>query len=140
MSKQRFFSGAWMVGLALTLAVFLGAPGLGQIVMAADGNHLALEAPSEVRQNETVELIAVVRDSQGRPVKGVSVGFRAESGWEKNIMFAPPRPTTLENGEARTMLTANMTGIVHITAQAGDKAMTVALTVAGSGSSGPGRQ
>src|SRR5262245_27547513 len=63
MSKQRSFSGAWMVGLALALAVFLGAPGLGQIVMAADGNHLALEAPSEVRQNETVELIAVVRDS-----------------------------------------------------------------------------
>ena len=139
MSKQRYFSGAWMVGLVLALAVLLGAPGVGQTVMAADGNHLALEAPSDVKQNETVELIAVVRDSQGRPVKGVSVGFRAESGWEKNIMFSPQRPVTLENGEARTTFTPNMTGIVHITAQAGDKAMTAAITVTGAGSSGAGR-
>src|SRR5215471_7270270 len=87
MSKERSFSDAWMVGLALALAVVLEAPDLGQTVMAADGNHLTLEAPSEVRQNETVELIAVVRDSQGRPVNGVPVGFRAESGWEKNIIF-----------------------------------------------------
>ena len=139
MSKERSFSDAWMVGLALALAVVLEAPDLGQTVMAADGNHLALEAPSEVRQNETVELIAVVRDSQGRPLNGVPVGFRAEPGWEKNILFSPQNPTTLENGEARTTLTANMTGIVHITAQAGDKAMTAAITVTGAGSSGAGR-
>src|SRR5215468_717338 len=83
MTKQRRYASAWMVGLALALVVLLGAPGLGQTVMAADGSHLALEAPSEVTQNSTTELVILVRDSQGRPVNGVSVDFRAEPSWEK---------------------------------------------------------
>jgi len=139
MTKQRRYASAWMVGLALALVVLLGAPGLGQTVMAADGSRLALEAPSEVTQNSTTEIVVMVHDSQGRPVNGVSVDFRAEPSWEKNIMFSPQRPVTLENGEARTTFTPNMTGIVHITAQAGDKAMTAAITVTGAGSSGAGR-
>jgi len=128
-----------MVGLALALAVLLGAPGLEQTVMAADGNHLALEAPSEVTQNSTTELVILVRDSQGQPVNGASVDLRAEPGWEKNIMFSPPRPSILENGEARGTFTPNMTGIIHITAQAGDKAMTTAITVTAAGSVSTGR-
>jgi hypothetical protein len=49
MTKQRRFAGAWMVGmvgLALALVVFLGAPGLAQTAKPAGAYRLSLEAPS----------------------------------------------------------------------------------------------
>ena len=81
--------------------------------------------------------MAVVRDSQGQPVNGVPVEFRAQSGWENNITFTPQRPVTQNNGEARTIFLANMTGEVRVTARAGDSAMMAIIAVSGAGSVGP---
>jgi hypothetical protein len=46
---------------------------------------------------------------------------------------------TEDNGGAPSLVVADMTGIVHITARAGDQAMTARITVSGAGSTGAGR-
>ena len=135
MTKQRRSTNAWMVGLALALVGLMGAPGFGQ----STKYHLALEAPMDATQNEALNLVAIVRDSQGQPVNAVPVEFSVPSDWRDNIEFTPQRPTTQNNGQASTMFKSNMTGEVRVTARAGDSAMMAIIAVTGAGSYGPGR-
>jgi hypothetical protein len=55
-----------------------------------------------------------------------------------NITLSTPRPVTEKNGEAHTKFSANMSGIVHITAHVGDTATTAHIAVTCCGSRGPG--
>jgi len=84
-------------------------------------------------------IVAEVRDSAGQPVNGVPVEFSVEPDWQKSIRFTPQRPVTENNGEALSLVVPTTTGIVHITARAGDRAMTARITVSGAGSTGQGR-
>jgi len=133
MTKQRRFSGAWMVVLALALVVILGAPSFAQDARTAGRYNVSLRAPDEVLQYQNTELVAVVKDSQGNPVSGIPVDFRVGPGWEKDATLSPQRITT-ENGEARIVFRSDMTGVVYVTAQAGDTAATTPIAVSGSGS------
>jgi Big-like domain-containing protein len=135
MTKQRRYTSEWMVGLALALVVLIGAQGFGQTAKY----HLALEAPMDATQNEAINLVAIVRDSQGQPVNAVPVEFSVPSDWQNNITFTPQRPTTQNNGQASTMFQSNMTGEVRVTARAGDSAMVAIIAVSGAGSYGAGR-
>lgn len=121
-----------MVGLALALVVFLGAPGLVPDVRAAKFT-MSLQAPDEVMQHQNAELIAVVTDSQGQPVSGMPVEFRVAPGWENNVALSPQSITT-QNGEARVAFRSDMTGVLYVTARAGDAAATTHVTVSGAGS------
>ena len=132
MTKQQRLSGGWIVGLALALVVFLGALGFVQDAQAAQYN-MSLRAPDEVLQYQNAELIATVTDSQGHPVNGIPVEFRAAPGWENNVTLAPQSITT-QNGEARTVFRSDMTGMVNMTAQAGDATAMTHVTVSGTGS------
>jgi len=123
----------------VTVAVLSEAPSVAPPAMAAWASRLVLEAPSTGTQNKEFVIVAEVRDSAGQPVNGVPVEFSVEPEWQKNVSFTPQRPVTENNGEALTLVVPNMTGIVHITARAGDKAMTTRITVTGAGSTGPGR-
>ena len=80
------------------------------------------------------DLVAIVMDSQWQPAAGVPVEFRVQSGWEKNITLSSHRPMTDKNVQARTTFQSNMTGVVHITAQAGDAATMAHIVVSASGS------
>jgi Bacterial Ig-like domain (group 1) len=135
MTKQRRYTSEWMVGLALALVVLLGAQGFGQ----TPKYHLALEAPMDATQNEALNLVAIVRDSQGQPVNAVPVEFSVPSDWQNNITFTPQRPVTQNNGQASTMFQSNMTGEVRVTARVGDSTMMAIIAVSGAGSYGPGR-
>jgi Bacterial Ig-like domain (group 1) len=132
MTKQQRLSGGWIVGLALALVVFLGALGFVQDAQAAQYN-MSLRAPDEVLQYQNTELIAVVTDSQGRPVSGIPVDFRVGPEWEKNVTLTPQRVTT-QNGEARITFRSDMPGVVYMAAQAGDTTAETHITVSGSGS------
>jgi uncharacterized OB-fold protein len=123
----------------VTVAVLAEAPSGAPPAMAAGVSRLVLEAPTTGTQNKEFVIVAEVRDSAGQPVNGVPVAFSVEADWQKNISFTPQRPVTENNGEAHTLVLPNMTGIVHITAQAGDRAMTARITVSGAGSTGAGR-
>jgi hypothetical protein len=133
MTKQRRYTSAWMVGLALVLVALMGAPGFGQSAKY----HLALEAPMDATQNATLSLVAIVRDSQGQPVNAVPVEFSVPAEWQPNITFSPQRPVTQPNGQASTVFVSNMTGEVRVTARAGDSAMVAIIAVTGAGSVGP---
>jgi len=115
------------------------APSAASPAMAPGVAHLVLEAPMTGTQNKEFMLVAEVRDSAGQPVNGVPVEFSVEPEWQKNVTFTPQRPMTADNGDAVTLVVPNMTGIVHITARAGDRAMTTRVTVSGAGSTGAGR-
>jgi len=121
-----------MVGLALALVVFMGAPGLVPDARAAQFN-MSLQAPNEVLQYQSAELVAVVKDSQGQPVNGMPVEFRVAPGWENNVTLSPQSITT-QNGEARIVFQSDMTGVVDMTARAGDTTATTHITVSGAGS------
>jgi hypothetical protein len=84
-------------------------------------------------------IVTEVRDGAGQPLNGVPVEFSVEPEWQKNASFTPQRSMTEDNGGVPSLVVANMTGIVHITARAGDKAMTTRITVSGAGSTDPGR-
>jgi hypothetical protein len=132
MIKQLRWSGGWMVGLALALVVFLGAPGLVPDARAAQYN-VSLQAPDELLQYQNAEVVAIVTDSQGRPVNGIPVEFRVAPGWENNVALTPQSIST-QNGQARVVFRSDMTGVVYMTAQAGDATATTHITVSGSGS------
>ena len=124
----------------VTVAVLSEAPSVAPPAMAAWASRLVLEAPSTGTQNKEFVIVAEVRDSAGQPVNGVPVEFSVvEPDWQKNMSFTPQRSMTEDNGGAPSLVVANMTGIVHITARAGDQAMTARITVSGAGSSGSGR-
>src|SRR5262245_17927887 len=99
MIKHVHLSSGWMVVLALTLVVFLGAPGLVPDARAAEFNVL-LQGPDMVLQNHNAELVVVVTDSQGRPAHGVPVVFRVAPGWENDVTLSPQSIVT-QNGRAR---------------------------------------
>jgi len=132
MTKQLRLSGGWIVGLALALVVCLGAPGLVPDASAAQFN-VALQAPNELLQYQNAEVVAVVTDSQGRPVNGIPVEFRVAPGWENSVALSPQSANT-QNGEARIAFRSDMTGVVYMTARAGDASATTHITVSGSGS------
>jgi uncharacterized OB-fold protein len=124
----------------VTVAVLSEAPSVAPPAMAAGVSHLVLEVPTTSTQNREFVIVAEVRDSAGQPVNGVPVEFSVvEPDWQKNISFTPQRSMTEDNGGAPSLVVANMTGIVHITARAGDQAMTARITVSGAGSTGAGR-
>jgi hypothetical protein len=124
----------------VTVAVLSEAPSAAPPAMAAGVARLVLEAPTTGTQNKEFVIVAEVRDSGGQPVNGVPVEFSVEEpDWQKNISFTPQRSMTEDNGEAHTLVLPNMTGIVHITARAGDRAMTARITFSGAGSTGAGR-
>src|SRR5262249_46580861 len=115
------------------------APSAAPPAMAAEAYRLVLEAPSTGTQNREFMIVAEVRDSAGQPVNGVPVVFSVEPEWQKNVSFTLQRSMTEDNGGAPSLVVANMTGIVHITARAGDQEMTARITVSGAGSTGAGR-
>jgi hypothetical protein len=124
----------------VTVAVLAEAPSAAPSAMAPGVSHLVLEVPMTGTQNREFVIVAEVRDSAGQPVNGVPVEFSVvEPDWQKNMSFTPQRSMTEDNGGAPSLVVANMTGIVHITARAGDQAMTARITVSGAGSSGSGR-
>jgi len=124
----------------VTVAVLSEAPSAAPPAAMAGGvSHLVLEVPSTGTQNREFMIVAEVRDSAGQPVNGVPVEFSVEADWQKNVSFTPQRSMTEDNGGAPSLVVANMTGIVHITARAGDQEMTARITVSGAGSTGAGR-
>jgi len=123
----------------VTVAVLSEAPSVAPPAMAAGVSHLVLEVPTTGTQNREFVIVAEVRDSAGQPVNGVPVEFSVEADWQKNVSFTPQRSMTEDNGGAPSLVVANMTGIVHITARAGDQEMTARITVSGAGSTGAGR-
>jgi hypothetical protein len=124
----------------VTVAVLSEAPsGAPPAAMAGGVSRLVLEAPTIGTQNKMFMIVAEVRDSGGQPVNGVPVEFSVEPDWQKNISFTPQRAVTENNGEALSLVVPNITGIVHITARAGDREMTARITVSGAGSTGAGR-
>jgi hypothetical protein len=124
----------------VTVAVLAETPSGAPPAMAAGVSRLVLEAPTTGTQNKEFVIVAEVRDSAGQPVNGVPVEFSVEEpDWQQNVSFTPQRPVTENNGEAHTLVLPNMTGIVHITARAGDRAMTARITFSGAGSTGAGR-
>ena len=124
----------------VTVAVLSEAPSGAPPAMAAGVSHLVLEAPTIGTQHKEFVIVAEVRDSAGQPVNGVPVEFSVEEpDWQKNVRFTPQRSMTENNGEALSLVVPNITGIVHITARAGDRAMTTRITVSSAGSTGPGR-
>jgi hypothetical protein len=123
----------------VTMAVLSEAPSGAPAAMAGGVSHLVLEVPMVGTQNKMFTIVAEVRDSGGQPVNGVPVEFSVEADWQPNIRFTPQRALTENNGEALSLVVPNMTGIVHITARAGDQAMTARVTVSGAGSTGAGR-
>ena len=123
----------------VTVAVLSEAPSGAPPAMAAGVSHLVLEAPTTGTQHKEFVIVAEVRDSAGQQVNGVPVEISVEPDWQKNIRFTPQRSMTENNGEALSLVVPNITGIVHITARAGDRAMTTRITVSSAGSTGPGR-
>ena len=100
--------------------------------------HLVLEAPMTGTQNRELMIMAEVRDSAGQPVNGVPVEFSVEPEWQTHVSFMPQRSITEDNGGAPALVVVNMPGIVHITARAGDQAMTTRITVSGAESTAAG--
>ena len=132
MTKQLRLSGGWMVGLALALVVFLGVPGLVPDARAAQFN-MSLKAPDEIRQYQNAEMVAYVTDSQGQPVNGIPVQFRVAPDWENNVELSA-QSIIAQNGEARVAFRPDMTGVLSLTARAGDASATTHVTVSGAGS------
>ena len=57
-----------------------------------------------------------VQDARGQLVDGVPVIFEVEPGWAQPASVSPSQVTT-RGGMARTVFTARLTGIVHVTAR-----------------------
>lgn len=94
---------------------------------------MALRAPESVLQNQNVEMIAMVTDKNGQPVDGMPVQFQVPPGWENDVTLSDQSMTT-KNGEARIFFRSGMTGVVAMTARAGDATATTRITVSGTGS------
>ena len=133
MTARFRLSGLWLGGLALVLAGLIGVLGFGQDVRAAGNYNVSLQAPNLVKQFENVELIAVVKDSQGQPVNGVPVTFQVAPEWQSTTKLAPNQVTTY-NGLASATFEGGMPGVVTVAAQVGDTTQTTHITVTGSGS------
>jgi len=79
---------------------------------------------------QAVELVVRVRDAQGQPVDRLAVRFSVEPSWTQNASLAPAEALT-RHGEARTILQANTTGVVHVMASVDKVTRVAAITVAG---------
>ena len=133
MTAQLRLSSVWLGGLALVLVGFLGILGFGQDVRAASNYTMSLQAPDLVRQFENVELVAVIKDSQGQPVNGIPVMFQVPPTWQATTRLVPNQAMT-HGGIARATFEAGLPGVVTVVAQAGDTTKTMHITVTGSGS------
>jgi len=94
---------------------------------------MSLQAPDLVRQFENVELVAVIKDSQGQPVNGIPVMFQVPPTWQPTTRLVPNQAMT-HGGIARATFEAGLPGVVTVVAQAGDTTKTRHITVTGSGS------
>ena|SRR5215831_20068580 len=133
MTAQLRFSGLWLGGLALVLVGLVGVLGFGHDVRAASNYTMSLQAPDLVRQFENVELVAVIKDSQGQPVNGIPVMFQVPPTWQTTTRLVPNQAMT-HGGIARATFEAGLPGVVTVVAQAGDTTKTMHITVTGSGS------
>jgi len=133
MTAQLRFSGLWLGGLALVLVGLVGVLGFGHDVRAASNYTMSLQAPDLVRQFENVELVAVIKDSQGQPVNGIPVMFQVPPTWQPTTRLVPNQAMT-HGGIARATFEAGLPGVVTVVAQAGDTTKTMHITVTGSGS------
>jgi len=133
MTAQLRFSGLWLGGLALVLVGLVGVLGFGHDVRAASNYTMSLQAPDLVRQFENVELVAVIKDSQGQPVNGIPVMFQVPPTWQPTTRLVPNQAMT-HGGIARATFEASLPGVVTVVAQAGDTTKTRHITVTGSGS------
>src|SRR5919197_699854 len=82
-------SSRWISGLVLVLVGLVGVLGLVPNARAADDYSVALQTPDLIRQFEDVELTAVVKDSQGRPVRGIPVTFQVAPDWQNTTRLIP---------------------------------------------------
>ncbi len=134
MRKTFRFSRGWIIGLALVVAGLMGAQGFAQDARTADTSTVSLQAPELVVQYDRVELVALVKNSQGQPVDGMPVEFRVPSDWE-NTTTLSPQQTLTQHGEAHTTFASGMTGVIPVTARVGTATQTADIAVTGSGSS-----
>ena len=126
-------SSRWISGLVLVLVGLVGVLGLVPNARAADDYSVALQTPDLIRQFEDVELTAVVKDSQGRPVRGIPVTFQVAPDWQHDTTVMPSQTLT-RDGTASMVFQAAVPGVVRVTVQAGHTTQTTHLTVTGAGS------
>jgi hypothetical protein len=119
--------------LALVLVGLFGVLGFAHNARAAGDYSVSLQTPDLVKQFENVELMAVVKDSQGQPVNGIPVTFQVAPEWQKDTTLVPNQTLTRE-GTASTVFQADMPGVVRVTVQVGNTTETTHITVTGYGS------
>jgi len=78
----------------------------------------------------TAEVVVRVHNAQGQSVNGIAVVFSVEPSWTQNASFTPTEALT-RNGQARSILQANTTGVVHIMARVDNVTRVAHITVAG---------
>jgi hypothetical protein len=69
-----------------------------------------------------------VQDAHGQPVDGIPVTFEVEPGWTQYASVSPSQVTT-RGGVARTVFTARLTGVMHVTARVDNTTAQTAITV-----------
>ena len=69
-----------------------------------------------------------VQDARGQPVDGIPVTFEVELGWTQYASVSPSQVTT-RGGVARTVFTARLTGVVHVTARVDKTTAQAEITV-----------
>ena len=78
--------------------------------------------------NTATEVSVRVQDARGQLVDGVPVIFEVEPGWAQPASVSPSQVTT-RGGMARTVFTARLTGIVHVTARVDNTTAQATITV-----------
>src|SRR5215472_2036393 len=108
-----------LLGLGLACGVTACAPKLVGPT-SPSGYFFTLQVADPVillRPSGTATEVSVrVQDARGQPVDGVPVAFEVEPGWTQHASVSPSQGTT-RGGMARTVFTARLTGIVHVTAR-----------------------
>ena len=108
-----------LLGLGLACGITACAPKLVGPTNAS-GYFFSLQGsdlPLDLRPTGAeTEVIVRVQDARGQPVDGVPVIFEVEPGWAQHASVSPSQVTT-RGGMARTVFTARLTGIVHVTAR-----------------------
>jgi hypothetical protein len=117
----------------LVLVGLIGVLGFAPNAGATGDYSVSLQTPDLVRQFETAELTAVVKDSQGQPVHGIPVTFQVTPEWQNNTRLRPAQVLT-QDGTASSVFAADMPGVVLVTVQVGNTTETTHITVTGTGS------
>jgi hypothetical protein len=91
------------------------------------GYIFTLVAPSQVFRGTAEDVIVRVQDAQGNPVDGVPVEFRVEPKWAADASLTPRVLT--RGGIARSIFQADIIGLVQITAQVEQTALTTTIVV-----------